>query len=130
MRRSDRIVLGLCAVAGVALVLIGLRFLLWPEIAAKFFGVGARPAGTELHAVVGFRDLWLGALALVFAGWRDWRALALWCATGAMVCFADAALVWAATAKPHAVAFHTISGLACAAMSATCWRRHQRPPSL
>jgi Domain of unknown function (DUF4267) len=123
MRTSDRIVLGLAIAAGAALVVIGIRFHFWPEAAAKFFGVGARPAGTELYTAVALRDVWLGALALGLAAWREWRALALWCGLGALVCWGDAALVVSAGGKLPAVAFHTISGVVCAAVAVACWGR-------
>jgi Domain of unknown function (DUF4267) len=126
MPRSDRILLACAGIAGAALVLIGLRFLLWPDVAARFFGVAARPTGTELHTVVALRDLWLGALVLAFAVLRDWRAMALWAGFGALVCFGDAALVASATGKIHAMAFHSISGVACSVIAYACWRRYQR----
>lgn len=125
-KRSTRLGLILAALAGVALTLIGVRFLLWPEAAARFFGVGSRPAGVELHGVVGIRDLWLGALAIAFAILRDYRALALWLGFGALVCLADAAVVMTATAKPAAVAFHLASGVFCALAGMLCWRAHRR----
>ncbi len=115
-----------CVVAGVALVVIGVRFALWPESAARAFGVAPRPTGTELHTIVALRDLWLGLMVLAFAAWRDWRALALWCALGTLVCFADAAVVASATAKPHALAFHVISGFGCAAMGLACMQRARK----
>lgn len=123
MRTSDRIVLGLTIAAGAALVVIGVRFLLWPEAAARFFGVGARPTGTELHMVVALRDLWLGALGLGLAALREWRSLALWCGLGALVCWGDAAIVISSGSKMPAIAFHTLSGVACAAIAAACWAR-------
>ena len=123
MRRSDRTVIAFATVAGVALTVIGVRFLFWPEVAARFFGVASRPTGTELHTVVALRDLWLGLIVLVLAAWRDWRGLALWFGLGTLVCFGDALLVASATGKLHAVAFHVISGIACAAIAAACWTR-------
>ncbi len=123
MRTSDRIALGLAIVAGAALVVIGVRFLWWPDAASRFFGIGARPSGFELHTVVALRDLWLGALALGLAAMRDWRALALWCGLGALVCWGDAALVVSAGGKTPAIAFHTLSGFACAAIASACWAR-------
>ena len=54
----------LAALAGVILTVIGIRFLLWSESAAKVFGIEPRPQGLQLHHIVGLRDLWLGLLAL------------------------------------------------------------------
>jgi hypothetical protein len=123
MRTSDRIAVTVAVIAGVALAVIGVRFLIWPEMAARSFGVAGRPTGTELHTVVALRDLWLGALVLAFVALRDWRAMALWAGLGALVCFGDAILVASATGKPQAITFHTLSGIACCALAAACWAR-------
>lgn len=114
------------ALAGLALTLIGIRFLASPDAAARFFGVGPRPAGVELHGVIGLRDLWLGLLALAFALLRDCRALAIWLGLATLVCAGDAAIVAASTAKPLAIAFHLASGLICAAAAWGCWRVYRR----
>ena len=126
MHRSDRLILTLAAIGGAALVIIGARFFFWPDLAARFFGIAPRPQGTELHTAVALRDIWLGLLALAFAYLRDWRALALWFGCGTLVCFGDAALVANATGKPQAIVFHTLAGLACAALAAACWSRRNR----
>ena len=126
MRRSDRLILTLAALGGIALVAIGIRFFVWPDAAARFFGIAPRPTGTELHTAVALRDLWLGVLALAFAWLRDWRAMALWFGSGALVCLGDAALVVYATGKPPAIAFHLISGVACALIAAASWSRTKR----
>lgn len=127
-KRGARAGLVLAALAGIALTVIGVRFLVSPEAAARFFGVGPRPAGLELHGVVGIRDLWLGLLVLAFALLRDYRALALWLGLGALVCVADAVLVTASTAKPAAIAFHLASGVFCAISAVLSWRA-SRPPT-
>lgn len=124
--RSARASLILASLAGVALTLIGVRFLGWPEAAARFFGVGPRPAAVELHGVVGLRDLWLGLLAIVFAALRDYRALALWLGLGTLVCLGDAIVVATSTGRPSAIAFHLASGLFCAAVGWGCWRAHAK----
>ena len=123
MQRRDAVTLAGAAVAGAALVIIGIRFQFWPDAAARFFGIGLRPAGTELHSVVALRDIWLGALALGLAAWREWRALALWCGLGALVCWGDAALVVSAGGKAPAIMFHSLSGVACALIAVACWAR-------
>jgi hypothetical protein len=129
MTRDQRILAG-AAVAGGVLVIIGARFLLWPETAARTFGVGARPEGSALSAIIGLRDVWLGVLALAFVGLREWRGLALWLGLGVLVCLADAALVAATTARPGPLAFHLASGLYCAVLAHLCARAGRRaaPP--
>ena len=72
------------------LTVIGVRYFVTPEGAARTFGVPGRPAGYELYYIIGLRNVWLGLLAVAFAALREWRALALWFAIGAIVCFADA----------------------------------------
>jgi Domain of unknown function (DUF4267) len=119
-RRAERVRVA-AAVAGAVLALIGVRFLVWPEAASRFFGISARPEGFELHHVVALRDLWLGALAIGLAGLREWRALALWLGLGTLVCFGDAVIVAGATGKGLAVAFHVVSGVVCAALAWWAW---------
>ena len=127
-RRSARVGLVLAALAGVALTVIGVRFLVSPEAASRFFGIGSRPDGFALHSVVGIRDLWLGLLAVAFAILRDYRAVGLWLGLGSVVCLADAAVVAGAAGKTAAIAFHVVSGLFCAIGAALCWRA-SRPPT-
>src|SRR5262247_4805947 len=112
--------------AGVLLGVIGLRYLLVPESAARTFGVPGRPAGHELHIIIGVRNLWLGALAIGLAALRQWHGLALWFATGTVVCFADALIAATATGKLPQVAFHVLCGLLCILLAALCWGRGAR----
>jgi Domain of unknown function (DUF4267) len=121
--RAERYLLGISFLGGVLLTVIGVRYLLLPEQAARTFGLPAHLAGHELHAIVGLRNVWLGLLAVGFAVLRQWRALALWFALGALVCFADAAIVAGAGGPLPALAFHVGSGLACLALLAAIWRR-------
>lgn len=112
--------------AGLLLALIGVRFMLVPRTAANNFGLAKDVTGLELHYVVGLRDVWLGLLAVAFAALREWRALALWLALGALVCFADALVVATATGKPLAIAFHAGSGVFCALLALAVARRWWR----
>ena len=107
--------LGVCA--GLLLAVIGVRFMLVPRTAANNFGLGKELAGFELHHMVGLRDIWLGLLAVALAALKEWRALALWFAFGALVCFADAVIAGTSSGKPLAIAFHVGSGVFCAAMA-------------
>lgn len=113
--------------AGVVLAVIGVRFLVDPKAAQHTFGLGKGVLERELHQVIGIRDLWLGALAVAFALLREWRALALWLVTGALVCLADAALVASGPGKWWAVAFHLGSALFCGWVGLACWRAARRP---
>jgi uncharacterized protein DUF4267 len=114
------IVVGL---GGVLLGVIGVRYLLVPESAARTFGVPGRPVGHELHSIIGLRNLWLGALAIGLAALRQWHGLALWFATGTAVCFADALIAATATGKPPQVAFHVLCGFLYAVLAGLCWER-------
>jgi Domain of unknown function (DUF4267) len=109
-------------VGGLLLAVIGARFLLTPEAAAVTFGVPRRPLGHELSYIIGLRNLWLGLLAVAFATLRQWRALALWFAMGAVVCFADAVIAATSTGHLSQVSFHVGCGLGCAGLAAVLWR--------
>jgi hypothetical protein len=109
--------------AGGLLILIGLRFLFAPETATRGFGLPRGYTGDALAHMVGLRDVWLGALALALAWLKEWRALALWLGMGALICWADAALVIAAGGKAPYIAFHAASGIICAVLARTAWRR-------
>ena len=124
--RNQRWVIALCFIGGVLLAVIGVRFLLMPESAARTFGVPGRPEGHELYTIIGLRNVWLGLLAVAFAALREWRALALWFALGAIVCFADGSLAASSTGRVPQVAFHIGCGLACIGLAAGCWRLGRR----
>jgi hypothetical protein len=120
--RHERILLAVCLVGGALLAVIGARYMLVPEQAARTFGVPARPVGHEFHYIIGLRNLWLGGLAIAFATLRLWRALMLWFAMGAIVCFADAAIAASSIGRLPHIAFHTGCGLACIVLAAAAWR--------
>jgi hypothetical protein len=109
-------------IGGALLTVIGIRYLVSPEAAARTFGVPARPAGYALHYIIGLRNIWLGLLAVAFAWLRDWQALALWFAMGTLVCFADAAIALAWSGVGPQAAFHVGSGMVCAALAVVLWR--------
>ena len=122
----DRIVLVACGLGGVLLTVIGVRYLLVPNAAARTFGLAYPLKGSELHYVIGLRNVWLGLLAIGFAALRAWSALALWFATGALVCFADAAIATASSGKAGPIAFHVASGVMCVALAVLLLRRGAR----
>lgn len=115
-RRRGRAVVWLTVAASLLFVVIGVRFLVVPDGAARTFGL-APALAHELHHMVGLRDLWLALLALAFALLREWRALALWFALGSLVCFADSLIVLMSSANPWAVGFHAGSGIFCLALA-------------
>lgn len=120
--RRHRALLTVCLLGGALLTIIGVRYLLVPESAARTFGVPGRPAGYELHYVTGLRNVWLGALAIAFATLREWRALALWFAMATIVCFSDATIAAMSTARMAAVAFHVVCGFASIALAVLAWK--------
>ena len=124
--RTQRWLLALCLIGGVLLTVIGIRYFLVPEGAARTFGVPGRPAGYEFHYIIGLRNVWLGLLAVAFALLREWRALALWFAIGAIVCFADAAIAAGSTGRLPQIAFHVGCGFACVGLAAGSWRQGRR----
>ncbi len=127
MRPAERWVMGLAIAAGIALLVIGARFLTVPHQAARFFGIGPAPglAVFDLHYVIGLRDLWLAGLLIGLALLREWRALAMCLGLGAAVCLGDAMIVAGSSGRGSAVAFHLASGMYCGALALACWRRHK-----
>lgn len=107
---------------GALLAGIGVRYLVVPEAASLSFGVGKRPQAFELYYIIGVRNMWLGGLAIGFALLREWRALALWFAIGAIVCFADAGIAASSAGRLPHIAFHAGCGLACCGLAALSWR--------
>lgn len=121
-RRLKRALMVSSLLGGVLLAILGVRYLLMPESAARTFGVPGRPGGYELHYIIGLRNLWLGLLAIAFATLRQWRALALWFAIGTIVCFADAAIAASSSGRLPQIAFHVGCGVACLGLAAATWR--------
>lgn len=123
---KERAILAICLVAGVLLTVIGVRFFLTPEGAARTFGVAGRSDGYELHYIIGLRNIWLGLLAVAFALLSEWRALTLWFGFGALVCFADAGIAASSTGRVPQIAFHVGCGVACVGLAALAGRRWQK----
>lgn len=111
--RPNRWVMGVAAFGGVLLTIIGVRYLISPKAAARTFGIPALPSGYELHYATGIRNIWLGLLALGCLALAQWRALVLWFAIGAAVCFADAGIAASSTGRWPQVAFHVGCGIGC-----------------
>jgi hypothetical protein len=116
----------LALATGAVLALIGVRFLLQPEVAATFFGIDRRAPGFALHYAIALRDLWLGALLIVFAALKDWRAVALWLGFGALICFGDALIATLSGGRWISIAFHTASGLFCGGLALAAWQQKDR----
>jgi hypothetical protein len=121
-RAGERTLLVISVLGGALLTFIGVRYLLVPEAAARAFGIPKRPLGHELYSIIGIRNVWLGLLAIGFALLRQWRALALWFASGALVCFADATIATRALGELPQVAFHAGCGLICLVLAPVTWR--------
>jgi hypothetical protein len=114
---SQRWLKGICLLGGLLLTVIGIRFLLVPESAARTFGIATPPAGHEMHYIIGLRDIWLGLLAAALAALHEWRAVMIWSGMGAVVCFADAGIAGMSSGKLPQVAFHFGSGIVCIAVT-------------
>lgn len=121
--RRDGHVVWLGVFAGALLFLIGVRFLVVPDQAAMTFGLAREISGSELHQVVGLRDLWLGGLAIVFAFGKMWRALSLWFLFAVPVCWIDAVIAAHSSGWAWAVGFHIASGVFCLILAWAAWRR-------
>lgn len=116
-KTKHRHLVWLCVAAGVLLALIGVRFMIVPRTAANNFGLAKQITGYEFHYMVGLRDMWLGGLAIVLGVMREWRALMVWFALGAIVCMSDAGIVALSSGKAVAVGFHVLSGVFCGGMA-------------
>ena len=124
--RSQRVVVLLSLLGGTLLLGIGIRYLAAPEAAALTFGIPKRPQGLELHYITGFRNIWLGGMAVALATLREWRALALWFAMGSIVCFADAYIAASSAGRwPH-VSFHVACGVASVGLSWAAFREFRK----
>jgi hypothetical protein len=100
-----------------------------PSDAVTSFGLQGSSASAGLPFVIGLRDVWLAVIALAFLAYRDWRALALWCGAGSVVCAADAMLVAVLDGPISAVAFHAVAAGLCAVAGASAvayWRQGLR----
>ncbi len=126
-RAADRWVAGLGMAAGVALGVIGVRFLIVPQHAANFFGLTNPPGRFDLHLMVALRDLWLAGMLVALAVMREWRPLAICLGLGAAVCLGDAAIVAGSSGRTSAVAFHLASGVYCGVLCWAAWRRAEMP---
>jgi len=113
MTNTTRILRVLTILGGGLLVVIGIRFYLIPEHAARIFGIRTAGSGFELHTVIAARDVWLGLLAIGFAWLKEWRALALWFGLGFFVCLADAAVVVSSGGKAGPISFHLGGAVMC-----------------
>lgn len=117
----------LAVLAGLVLLIIGVRFLLAPQQAARFFGIASSvaDAAPALSYAIGLRDIWLALLIMVLAAIGDWRGLALWLGLGAAVCFGDAAIAATSSGRALSVGFHVGSGIFCGVLALLCWRQYQ-----
>ena len=126
LKPSERWVMGLGIAAGIVLLVIGIRFLVVPNQAARLFGLANPLRPFDLHHVVALRDLWLALMLIGLAALREWRALAMCLALGAGVCVGDAMIVLASSARPEAVGFHLVSGVYCGVLAWAAWRLGRR----
>lgn len=124
--RGQRVVMILGTLTGLVLFAIGVRFLVLPEAAARFFGIDPAAPVPALHHVIAVRDLWLGGLAVAFAMLREWRALGLWLAMAVVVCFADAWIAASSSGRVLSVVFHIGSGVFCAVLASASFREAAR----
>lgn len=124
--RPPDIIKAAAVIGGLALIVIGVRFLIVPGAAAWFFGFGAEPGSHEFHYAIALRDVWLGVLLLALAWGEQWRAIALWFGLAAPVCLGDALIAWTASGRIGSVAFHLASGVASAIIAAIAWREGER----
>ena len=122
--RHGRALRILAALTGAVLLIIGVRFLLVPHQAARFFGIAPGVGSADLHYAIGVRDIWLACIIIILAALSDWRGLTIWLGLGVFVCLTDAAIAAHSSGKATSVAFHLASGIFCGALGFACWRAH------
>lgn len=123
---SDRWLIALSAAAGVALLVIGIRFATVPNHAGRFFGLAPVPGPFDLHHVVALRDIWIALLVIGLAALREWRALSLCLGLGALVCLGDSVIVARSSGSVSAMIFHVASGLYCGGVALALWKHASR----
>jgi hypothetical protein len=121
-RTSRLVLILLCLLGGFLMTVIGVGYFVVPEQVARAFGVPGRPAGYELHHIIGLRNVWLGLLAVALAALREWRGLALWFTGAVAVCLADGLIAATSTGAIPQVALHFGCGIASAVLAVRCWR--------
>ncbi|MEL7049755.1 MAG: DUF4267 domain-containing protein, partial [Pseudomonadota bacterium] len=126
IKNKARRVVVLTVMAGAILTIIGVRFWLFPYSATMTFGLNPEQPGSGYERMISLRDIWLGLLAIAFAVFREWRALCLWFALGAIVCWVDATLVIDAEGPAYAIGFHIASGVFCLALAVSSWQLYKR----
>jgi len=126
MRTKQQRVMALGLIVGSILSVIGIRFWFFPESAALTFGAPGPGNETALAQIIALRDVWLGLLAIAFALMSEWRALMVWFALGAWVCFIDATIAAGNGGHPAAIGFHVGSGVLCLILTRSCWQLANR----
>jgi hypothetical protein len=114
----------LSVLVGLVLAGIGARFLFWPVAAARTFGIHGD--ALALHHVIALRDIWLGLMAVGLAVLKEWRALSLWMALGALVCLGDSVIAARAGGRWPPILFHLGSGVVLTALAIVI--AHRRKP--
>jgi hypothetical protein len=110
----------LSILTGLFMLFIGLRFLLAPRAGAEGFGVFLPADATNyaFHYTKGIRDVFSGALLVIFAALGYTRPLAWVLLLGALIPCIDVSVVLAqptaslALAMPHLLAIGLLLGLA------------------
>jgi hypothetical protein len=123
--RKNGWIVVLSLLVGLVLAGIGARFLFWPVAAARTFGIRNDAQGVALNHVIALRDIWLGLMAVGLAGLKEWRALTLWMALGALVCLGDSVIAARAGGTWPPILFHLGSGVLLAALGIVLGYRHK-----
>lgn len=124
--RADRVV-AYGVFIGTVLAVIGVRFVFWPEAAASTFGLADDALAGGFNHVIGFRDLWLGGLAIVFALQRAYVPLFWWLLGAACVCLGDAIVVAGNDGPWTSITFHVLSGVFTFGVGIASWLVAREP---
>lgn len=111
---TQRIAITLAALTGLAMIFLGVRFLLLPEAAEAGFGIHFNEQGDyAFHYAKGIRDIFSGLLLCFFALLKERRAVAITLLTGTIIPVTDMLIVLSKSytsylqAMPHIIAIIT-----------------------
>jgi len=104
---------GLAIVLSLAILAIGVRFLIAPRVAAAGYGVPAKENGDPAYLTVkGVRDTCVGLLGLALIAFADRVAVGLFMLVVALAALADAVIVLRnGGTKATAFGVHVLTGL-------------------
>jgi hypothetical protein len=120
----------LAALAGVAILLLGVRAFLDPVAASAAFGLPMyTDTETTFVRIYGARNAFLGAVALTFVGFRMVQPLALLFTLATVLPLLDAVVIVSRIGVGHELLRHAAILFVLAIVSLSLWRATRSPSS-